>query len=107
MVITVATVTIMQFAIAEIVKMVAMGHLLMALSLVITGAGDWGTGRRIRFVNRYNVFVIVIAMEKVQMPIVQVINVSLVQNGLVTALLAMNMLMFTAMGRMLHNCVLS
>ena len=106
-IVAVVAVTMMQFAIAEIVKVIAMWHLFVALGLVITGAGTGSTGRGIRTANRDYVFIVVIAMEKMQMSIVQVIKMPLVQNSQMSALLAMNMRVFTAMGSVLHNCVLS
>lgn len=106
-IVAVVAVAMMQFAIAEIVKVIAMRHLFMALSLVITCAGNRRAGRGIRAAYRDSVFVIVVPMKKMEMTIVQVINVPLVRNGQVAALLAMNMCMFTAMGSVLHNRVLS
>lgn len=70
MIIAVIAVTMMEFIIAEVIKMIAMGHQFMAFSLVVTRAGNRGTGRGIRTADRDHMFIIVVAMEKMQVALV-------------------------------------
>lgn len=106
-IVAVIAVAIVKFAVAEVVNMIAVRYSLVALGLVIARAGERRAGRGMSCIDCDGVFVVMIAMAKMQMTVMQVIDMPLVLNGQVSALLAMNMGMFAGMGGMLHGFVLS
>ena len=103
MIIAVITVTVMQLPIAEIIEMVAVRNACVTLCLVIAGASDWHTSGGIRSANRDGVLVIVVAMEKMQVTIVQIVDMAFVHHSQVATILSMNMGMFAGMDRMAHS----
>lgn len=106
MIIAVIAMAVMQLPITEIVDMIAMGNLFMPRSLMVTGANHGRTGRWIHVANRDAMFIIVIAMQAVKMTLVKIIDMALMLNSQVAALLTMNMRM-ASMGLMLHDSFLS
>lgn len=78
MIVAMITVTMVQPAIAEIISMIAMRYTFVARCLVIAGAGYRRASDGIGRVNRDRMFVVVITMQVMQVPIVQVISVAFV-----------------------------
>lgn len=78
MIVAVVAVTVVQSAIAEIISVIAMRYTFVARCRVIAGTGYRCTGDGIGRVNRDCVFVVVIAMQVMQVSIVQVIDVTFV-----------------------------
>jgi hypothetical protein len=106
MVIAVVAVAVVQLASAEVINMVAVRNLLMPLGLVVTITGYGRASRRVYIADRDGVFIIVIAVKRVQMTVVQVISMTFMSDGQMAALLAMDMCM-VSVSRMLHNSFLS
>lgn len=107
MIVAVVAVPVMELTIAEVIVMVAVRHPFMTLRLVIVGAVHGQAGGGIGARHRDSMFIIVVAMLKVQMAVVQIIDVALVLNCLVAALVAMNVRMIAGMDRVLHSVLLS
>lgn len=78
MIVAVVAVTVVQSAIAEVISVVAMRHTFVARCRVITGTGYRCTGNGIGRVNCNCMFVVVIAMQVMQVSIVQVVDVAFV-----------------------------
>jgi len=78
MTIAVVSMTMMEFAIAKIIKMIAVGHLLMTNSLVIARAGQRRTARGMSFIDCDGMLFIVIALAIMQVAIMQVIDMAIV-----------------------------
>lgn len=78
MIVAVVAVTVVQSAIAEVISVIAMRHTLVARCRVIAGAGYRCTGDGIGRVNRDGMFVVVIAVQVMQVSIVQVVDVAFV-----------------------------
>jgi hypothetical protein len=91
-IITVIPVAMMQLSIAEKVQMIPMRHLLMPLRLMITRTGQRHAGRGIHLAHRNRMFIVMITLRRVEMALVQIINMALVHNRHVPTLLTMNML---------------
>jgi hypothetical protein len=97
-IIAVIAVTMVQFAVAEIIEMVAVRHAFVPCGLVIAGAGNGRAGRGIGIADRNHMFIIMVAVPIVQVSIVQIIDVAFVQNSDVTAILPVNMSVFAGVG---------
>jgi hypothetical protein len=107
MIIAMTVVTVVEFAIAEVIYMIPMRHTLIASSLMVTGTGKGHTDRRVCLIDSNDVFFIVVPLARMQMAIMQVIDMIIMDNGHMTTLLAMNVCMFARVGRRLHNFLLS
>jgi hypothetical protein len=59
------------------------------------------------FIDRDGMFFIVVALTKMQVAIVQVIDVPIMQNGYVTTLLIVDVRVIASVDRMLHALLLS
>jgi hypothetical protein len=94
-------------SLTEIIIVIAVGNLLVAQCLMITCAGQRCTRGGVDTIHPDSVLIVMVAMLKMEMAIVQVINMALVFNGQMTALLSMNMWMLAGMGKMLHSTLLS
>lgn len=97
-IIAVIAVTMVQFSIAEVIKMVAVRHAFVSCGLVIAGAGNGRASRGIGIADRNHMFIIMVAVPIVQVSIMQIIDVPLMQNSDVAAILPVNMSMFAGMG---------
>lgn len=102
MIVAVVAVTVVQSAVAEIISVIAMRYTLVARCRVIAGAGYRCAGDGIGRVNRDRMFIVVIAVQVMQVSIVQVVDVALVCYGEMSTVFAMNMRMFIAMRCVLH-----
>jgi hypothetical protein len=93
MVITVIAVTMMQPAIDQVVEVIAVRHQWMLTAVVAALAGYRMTPVWIDRADGDDVLVIVVVMRMVQVPIVQVVDMAIVQNAQVPALCAVHMRM--------------
>jgi hypothetical protein len=100
-VVAVVAVWVMEPAFVEIIDVVAVRHDLMTTVLVAAGAAGWLAVRRVGGADGNHMLVVVIAMQRMQMAVVQVIYVVLVLDAGVAAVLAVNMGV-GIMGRMGH-----
>lgn len=78
MIVAVVAVTMVQSAVAEIISVIAMWYTFVTRCRVIAGTGYRCTGDGIGRVNCNCMFVVVIAMQVMQVPIVQVVDVAFV-----------------------------
>jgi len=78
MIVAVVAVTVVQSAIAEIISVIAMRHTFVAGCRVIAGTGYRCTGDGIGRVNRDCMLVVVIAMQVMQVSVVQVVDMAFV-----------------------------
>lgn len=78
MIVAVIAVTMVQSAVAEIISVIAMRYTLVAGCRVIAGTGYRCAGDGIGRVNCDCVFVVVIAMQVMQVSIVQVVDMAFV-----------------------------
>lgn len=106
-IVAVVAVLVMKLTIAEIVVMVAMRHPFMTLCPVVARAVHGCAGSRIGVSYRDSVLIIMVAMLEVQMALVQIVDVALVLNRHVAALVAMNVWMVAGMDCVLHSVLLS
>jgi hypothetical protein len=74
--------------------MVAVGHKRVAATLMAALAGNRNTGCRIRLAHTDDMLVIMPIVGVMQMPIVQIIDVAVVENAHVAAMLAVDMRVF-------------
>lgn len=102
MIVAMVAVLVMQSAIHEEIEVVAVRHLLMAAAFMITATGH--RSANVGIGGRYgdDVLIVVPVMGRMQMPIVQEIDVTVVQNPRVTTPRVMLMRMFR-MDRMAHG----
>lgn len=98
--IAVSVVRMMQMAVHQIIDVIAVGNRFMATAGSVDVIGGMGaTGvigrarRRIRFANGEHVLVNVSFMRRMQMAIVEVVDMAVVQDGGVSASRAMDMIM--------------
>ena len=78
MIVAMVAVAVVQFAIAEIIEVIAVGNAFVALRLVIAGAGDRRAGCGIGIANGDDMLIIVVAMAIMQVAIMEIIDVALV-----------------------------
>ncbi len=90
-VIAVTAVLIMQSPVNEAISVIAMRHGLMPAASVVAITTDWGAGQRIRLVHGQYVLVVVVAVSRMEMPVVQVVVMVAVRDAQMAARLAMNM----------------
>ena len=90
-IVAVIAMSVMKYSIAEVVVVIAMRHLLVTQGLMVAVAGHGRAGCGIRATYRNSMLIVMIAMPKVQMALVQVIDVALVLNSYMTTHVAMNM----------------
>jgi hypothetical protein len=88
-----------QSPVNEAVSVIAMRHGLMPAASVVAITTDWGAGRRIRLVHGQYMLVVVVAVSRVEMPVVQVVVVVTMRDARMAARLTVDMGM-TGMGVM-------
>jgi hypothetical protein len=103
MIVAVVSVAKVQPAIAQIIYMIPVRNLRVPFHLVIAGAGHGRAGDRIDSTHGEHVFIVVVAMQKMQMSIVQVIDVISMLKGQVPALLTVDMCMAGVSCMLLHR----
>src|SRR5579875_2099629 len=91
-IVAVVAVRMVQTAIDQIIEMVAVRHLLVAATLVFALAGGRSTVIRVRRVHRQDVLIVMILVRIVQTAIVQIVNVAIMLDACVSAVLAVDML---------------
>jgi hypothetical protein len=74
-VIAVTLVLVVQSPVNEAIGVIAMRHDLMPAASVVAITIDWGAGRRIRLAHGHYMLVVVVAVSRVEMPVVQVVVV--------------------------------
>jgi hypothetical protein len=84
---------------------IAVGYGRVATTIVITGARDRLTGRRILGANRDDMLVVVAIVWVMQMAVVEIINMPVVHDANVTAVLAVGMRV-AVVGMVAHNILL-
>lgn len=92
-VVAVAVVPVMQASVDQIVEVIAVRHALVPASVVPALAGDGGAGVRVGRVDGDHVLVVVAIVFGVQVPVVQVVDVSVVQDTGVAAVCAVHVRM--------------
>jgi hypothetical protein len=90
-VIAVTFVPVVQSPVNEAISVIAVWHNLMPAASVVAATTDWGAGRRIRLVHMKRVLVVVVAVNRVKMPVVQVVVVVTMRDAQMAARLTMNM----------------
>ncbi len=90
-VITVTVVLVVQSPINEAISVIVMRHGLMPAASVVAITTDWGAGRRIRLVHNQYVLVVVVAVSRMEMSVVQIVVVVAMRDAQVAARLAMDM----------------
>jgi len=84
-------VLVVQSPVNETIDVIAMRHGLMPAASVVATTTDWCASRRIRLVHGQCVLVVVVAVNRVEMPVVQVVVVVLMRDAQVAARLTMDM----------------
>jgi len=95
MIVAMIAMTVMQPAIDEKIGVVAVRHHLVSAIYVLTVATDGNANRRIFIADRDYAFVIVPCVRRMQMSIVQIIQVIAVLHCQMTAVRAMSMCVFS------------
>jgi hypothetical protein len=90
-VITVTTVLVVQPPVNKAISVIAVRHGLMPAASVIAITTDWGAGRRILFVHGQYMLVVMVAVNRVEMPVVQVVVVVAMRDAHVAARLTVDM----------------
>ena len=91
MIVAVIAMPVVELPIAKIVVVIAMRHLLVTQGLMVAVAGHGRAGCGIRATHRNSMLIVMVAMPKVQMALVQVIDVALVLDSYMTTHVAVNM----------------
>jgi hypothetical protein len=91
-VVAVVAVRMVQTAIDQIIEMIAVRHLLVSATLVIALARRRRTVIRVCRVHRQDVLIVMAVVRRVQTAIVQVIDVAVMANARVSAVLAVDVL---------------
>lgn len=99
-VIAVTLVLMVQSPVNEAISMIAMRHGLMPAACVVAITTDLGAGGRIRLVHGQYMLVIMVAVSRVEMPVVQVVVVVIMRDAQMAARLTVYMGM-TGMGVMI------
>ena len=90
-VIAVTLVLMVQSPVNEAISVIAMRHDLMPAASVVAITTDWGAGRRIRLVHGQYMLVVVVAVSRVEMPVVQVVVVVTMRDARMAARLTVDM----------------
>jgi dihydrodipicolinate synthase/N-acetylneuraminate lyase len=89
-VVAVTVVPVVQPPVNEVVGVVAVRHGLVRAARVVAATIRGGAGRRVRLVHGNHMLVVVVAVNRVEMPVVQVVVVVAVRDTQVAARLAVD-----------------
>jgi len=95
-------VRMMQTALKEVIRVITVRHRWMPAALVAAATADRGTNSRVVRVHGNYTLVVVSAVSRVEMPVVQVVNVVTVLHMQVATRLIMGMRM-TRVGMVIHR----
>jgi hypothetical protein len=105
MIVAVVAVRVVQTAIDQIIEVIAVRHLLVSAALVLAAARRRGTMVRVGRAHGQSVLIVVAVVRRVQTAIVQVIDVVIVLDACVAAVLAVDVLVIV-MDLVAHRTVL-
>lgn len=94
MIVAVVAVPMVQAAVDQVIEMIAVRHLFVPATLVLALARRRGAMIGVGRVHRQNMFVVMTLMRRVQTAIVQIIDVAIVADARVSALFAVDVLVF-------------
>jgi hypothetical protein len=107
MVIAMIAMRMMELTLIEVIDMVAMRDCLVSTILMPTCASGWSTVSGILTTYSNDVLIVVTPMRRMQMSLMKIINVSLVLDSRVTAVLIMDMLVLWMSSMGCHIVLLS
>ena len=90
-VIAVTVVPVVQTPVNDVIIVIAVRHDLMLAGSMVAATTDWGASRRIRLVQSKDVLVVVVAVNRMEMPVVQVVVMVAMRDAQMAARLTMNM----------------
>jgi hypothetical protein len=90
-VIAVTVVPVVQSPVNETISVIAVRYCLMPAASVVAATTDWGAGRRVRLVHGQYVLIVMVAVNRVEMPVVQIVVVVAMRDAQVATRLTVDM----------------